>query len=387
MKHLLPIKIVYVISSLSTGGAEIMLLRLLERIDRTEFSPSVICLSDTGEIGSRISALGVHVESLGMLQTRSNVIPFIRLVKHMREIRPDVVHTWMYHADLMGGLAAKFAEATTLIWSVRSADFLNKHTSWTTKLLLTLCARVSGWLPDVILYNSEKGVAFHQACGYSARNNVVITNGVDLKEFTPNRQARLAIREELGLASDTPLIGLIGRFDRLKNHAGFIQAAGYLHKMIPNVHFLMAGPRVDWRNRELVQRVHEYKLSMHCHLLGSRKDIARITAALDVASLTSSSEAFPNVLIEALACGIPCVSTNAGDASLILGDDSWIVPIGDMKALATKWAKLLRLGDIEKSIFAERARQRAIDKYDISLAVLRYEAVYRDNLLRKRTFK
>ncbi len=364
-----------------------MLLRLLERIDRTEFSPSVICLTDIGEIGAQISALGVRVEALGMRHARFNVMPFIRLVQHMREIRPDVVHTWMYHADLVGGLAARFAKATTLIWSVRSADFLGEHTRWSTKLLLALCVRMSSWLPDVILYNSEKGIVFHRACGYSARNNVVITNGVDLKEFTPNTLARLAVREELGLASDTPLIGLIGRFDRLKNHAGFIQAAAYLHRMIPNVHFLMAGARVDWGNRELVQWVHEYKLSMHCHLLGSRMDIPRIIAALDVASLSSSSEAFPNVLIEALACGVPCISTNAGDASLILGDDRWIVPIGDMGGLATRWAQFLRLADTEKSICAQRARQRAIDKYDINITVQHYEAVYRNTLLCKRNPK
>ena len=170
---------------------------------------------------------------------------------------------------------------------------------------------------------------------------------------------------------------------QLKNNHGFIQAAIYLHKFMPKVHFLLAGKDTDVSNKKLMGMIKDANLVGYFHLLGSRFDIPRITAALDLVSLTSSSEAFPNVLIEAMACGVPCVSTDAGDAALILGEDGWIVPVDDMEGLAAQWFVLLRLDEVEKRRYAERARRRVMDKFEISVVVRRYEEVYRYVKMRK----
>lgn len=376
-------KIVFAIVGLSTGGAENMLLRLLERIDRKTFSPYVISLTSKGVIGERIAALGIPVESLGMRQGRADPIRFMKLVWRLWQINPDVVHTWMYHADLLGGLAAKMARVPAVVWCVRSSDFLHTDTGWSTRLVLSLCARISSWLPDVVLYNSQKGVAFHKALGYKEQHFIVVPNGIDLEKFRPDEQARLDVRKELGISSKTPLIGLIGRYDPLKNHAGFIQAAIFLHRIMPAVHFLMVGTDIDCSNKTLKTIIEDGNLSDYCHLLGPRSDIPRITAALDLATLASWSEAFPNVLIEAMACGVPCVSTDAGDASLILGEDGWIVPVGDMEGLAARWSGFLRLDAVQRGRYAERARRRVLDKFEIGVVVRRYEEVYRDVKMRK----
>ena len=355
-----------------------MLLRLLERIDRKTFSPHVISLTSKGAIGERIAALGIPVEALGMRQGRPDPIRFMRLVWRLWQINPDVVHTWMYHADLLGGLAAKMAMVPAVVWCVRSSDFLHPDTGWSTRLVLSLCARTSSWLPDVVLYNSQKGVAFHKALGYKEKRCIVVPNGIDLEEFRPDEQARSEVRKELGVSSTTPLIGLIGRYDPLKNHAGFIKAAIFLHQIMPEVHFLMAGKDVDWSNKALKEMIEVGNSISNFHLLGARIDIPRITAALDLASIASWSEAFPNVLIEAMACGVPCVSTDVGDASLILGEDGWIVPVGDMVLLADFWATFLRLKDAEKRKYSHRVRIRVRDKFEISEVVLRYEAIYHE---------
>lgn len=375
-------KIVFAITGLATGGAETMLLRLLERIDRTTFSPHVISLTDIGETGPRIAALGIPIEALGMRQGRPNPICFIRLVFRLRQIRPDLVHTWMYHADLLGGLAAKMAMVPAVIWCVRSADFLHANTGWSTRLTLFLCARLSSWIPDVVMFNSQRGAAFHNALGYKPPRCIVIPNGIDLEKFRPNKQARFDVRKELGVSCTTPLVGLIGRYDPLKNHAGFIQAAIHIHRIMPEVHFLMVGKDVDFSNQTLAAMIEDGKLTGHCHLLGLRSDIPRITAALDLATLASWSEAFPNVLIEAMACGVPCISTDAGDAALILEEDGCIVPIGDMLELATQSSVYLHLGDSERCIYAERARRRVLNKFEIGEVVRRYEALYRDAMTR-----
>jgi glycosyltransferase involved in cell wall biosynthesis len=372
------VKIVFVITGLATGGAETMLLRLLERIDRTTFSPHVISLTSIGEIGPRIAALGIPVEVLGMRPGRPDPIRFLRLVRRLWQIKPDVAHTWMYHADLLGGLAAKMAMVPAVVWCVRSSDFLHADTGWSTRLVLSLCARLSSWLPNVVLYNSQRGAAFHKARGYTAPHSIVVPNGIDLEKFRPDEQARLDVRRELGVSSTTPLIGLIGRYDPLKNHEGFIQAAIRLHRSMPDVHFLMAGKDVDWSNQALKMLLEDNNLADYCHLLGPRSDIPRITAALDLATLASRSEAFPNVLIEAMACGVPCVSTDAGDAALILGEDGWIVPVGDMVGLAAQWSAFLRLRDDERRFYAEKVRRRVIDLFEIGVVVRRYEAIYQD---------
>ncbi len=372
------VKLVFIITGLSTGGAGNMLLKLLERIDRTKFSCHVISLTDVGEIGIRIAALGIPVEALGMRRDMPDPIRFVRLTCRLRQINPDTVHTWLYHADLMGGLAARLARIPAVIWGVRSADFLRADTSLSTKIVLSLCAKVSPWLPDCILYNSHKGMTYHEKLGYRKRRSLVIPNGIDLEKFTPNENARHDVRRELGIQSNTPLVGLIARFDPLKNHEGFIKAAGCLHREMPEVHFLIAGQDVVWSNPILKSLIEAAKATSVFHLLGRRDDIPRITASLDLASLTSWSEAFPNVLIEAMACGVPCVSTDAGDAAVILGDAGRIVPTGDMEGLAAQWAALLRLPEDERRLFGERARARAMDQFELGAVVKRYEAMYCD---------
>lgn len=370
-------KIVFVISGLNAGGAENMLLRLIERIDRAVFSFQVISLTSLGEIGPKIMSMGVPVEALDMRPGWRSLLGFFRLVRRLRQIKPDLVHTWMYHADFLGGLAAKLAMVPGVVWCVRSSDFLHSGTRWSTRLILALCARVSSWMPSLVLYNSQKGADYHKKLRYRESYSLVIPNGIDIDQFKPDAQARLDVRRELGIPSSTSLIGLIGRYDALKNHSGFIQAAMQLHQMMPEVHFLMAGKNVDEANQELKGVIEKSGLTNYCHLLGARDDIPRVTAALDLATLASWSEAFPNVLIEAMACGVPCVSTDAGDAALILAGNGWVVPLGDMKALADQWMIFLRLNADEKRRYAERVRCHARVKFDIDVVARCYEDVYR----------
>lgn len=379
----IPLKCVFVISNLSIGGAETSLLRLLERIDPAIVSPHVISLTSIGEIGPKIAALGVPVEALGMRRGVPNLRLFFRLVRRVRQIKPDLVHTWMYHADLLGGLAAKMAYTPAIVWGVRSSDFVRADTSFLTRLILAWCSRFSAWLPDLIVYNSEKGKEVHNGYGYKGNRCVVIPNGVDLEKFKPSEQARRDVRLELQVPLDTPLIGLIGRFDPLKNLEGFIEAASLVHREMPRVHFVMVGRSIDWSNRPLIELIEGWGLSSVFHLLGRREDIPRITASLDVTSLTSWSEAFPNVLLEAMASGVPCVSTDVGDARLILGDAGFIVPAGDMKAFAEQCTMLLRLSERERMFVGTRGRARAAEQFDLGVIVKRYETIYRDVVARK----
>lgn len=372
------VRVVFIITGLATGGAENMLLNLLERIDRTKFDCHVISLTDLGVVGIQLTALGFPVESLGMRRGIPDPARFLRLMRRLRQITPDVVHSWLYHADLIGGLAARMARVSKVIWGVRSSDFLRGPVGLSTKLVFSACAHTSSWLPDWIVYNSQKGREYHETRGYAGQHSVVISNGVNLERFAPDLGARQDVRTELHLPPTTPLIGLICRFDPLKNHEGFIRAAMFLHGEMPEVHFVMAGQDVEWSNPALMSLIQTARLTQVCHLLGRRTDVPRLTAALDVQSLTSWSEAFPNVLIEAMACGVPCVSTDVGDAAAILGDTGRVVLPGDMEGIAREWATLLRLPEDHRRVLGEKARARAISQFALRSMVTRYEAMYRE---------
>jgi glycosyltransferase involved in cell wall biosynthesis len=382
------LKIVFIITGLSTGGAEMMLLKVLERLD-TRFSPYVISLTSLSEIGPRIQALNVPVEALGMKPGRvPNPIAFARLVGRLKALKPEVVHTWMYHADLLGGLAARLAGVRAVGWAIHYSNLSRRDNKYSTLAVMKICSLLSDWLPDQILSCSEAARLTHVAYGYPAKKMVVVPNGFDTTLFQPDTAVRIRIREELGISVETPLVGLIGRFDLQKNHFGFIKAATYLHCRLSNVHFLLAGKGVDKENDRLVCAIEQAGLTGSMHLLGLRSDVQSLMAALDVyASSSSYGEAFPIVVGEAMACGVPCVVTDVGDSAYIVGDTGRVVLPGDMTGLAVALEALLTLPHVERIALGERARGRVTEHFEIGAVVKRYEAFYEELAAKGRSEK
>ena len=374
------LNITFIITGLSTGGAEMMLLKLLERLDAARFSPHVISLTSLGEIGPRIQALGIPVEALGM---KSGMIPnpiiFARLVRRLKALKPDIVQTWMCHADLVGGLAARMARVPAIAWNIRHSSLSRDQTKWTTRAVVHLCAKASRRIPDRIVCNSQTARDIHIRIGYDPNRFAILPNGFDLSRFYPDLESRHAVRLELGIPDNAPLIGLIARFDPQKNHQGFFETASQLHHQHPAVHFLLAGSGIADSNSVIREWVQRYGIAEVTHLLGLRQDIPRLTAALDIASSSSSyGEAFPNVIGEAMACGVPCVVTDVGDSAYILGDTGRVVAPGDMTGLAAAWEQLLTLPDSERRALGERARARIAEQFEIGAVVKRYEAFYEE---------
>ncbi len=370
-------KLIFIITGLNTGGAEMMLLKLLERLN-PKYSPHVISLTTLGgDIGPKIQALGVPVEALEM---RAGVVPnplrLLRLVRRLRALKPDVVHTWMYHSNLFGGLAAHLAGVPAIGWAIHHSNLSPQANKRRTLQVVKACAVLSRWIPDLILCCSEVSRQLHVDYGYKDDKMEVIPNGFDLSRFRPDASARDDIRRELGLQTNVPLVGLIGRFDPQKNHVGFLQAAGFLHLKMPEVHYILAGDRVDESNSEMIQAIKQFGISEVTHLLGQRSDVSRLMAALDVLASSSIGEAFPNVLGEAMACGVPCAVTDVGDSAYIVGDTGRVVQSGDMAGLATAMEDLLTLSKSKREALGERARARVAENFEIGQVVKRYEAFY-----------
>ncbi|MEQ1804160.1 MAG: glycosyltransferase [Burkholderiaceae bacterium] len=367
-------RVVFVSTGLGVGGAEISLLNILQCLDRARFAPHVVSLNGKGEIGGRIEALGVPVTYLEM--SNKPISSFIALVRLIRRVQPRIVQTWMYHADLIGGIAARIAGARQVIWGIRNSS-LAPGLGGGVVTVAKLCARLSRWVPQAVVSCSHEALAIHRNLGYRCARQLVIGNGFDLEQFRPDPASRASVRTELAIPAAAKIVTHVGRYHAQKNHFGLIHAASALHRHCPDVHVVMVGKGVSNDNPEIHAAVAAAGIGNVVHLLGLRHDIPRLVAASDL--LVSSStfgEAFPRVLGEALACGVPCVTTNVGDSSSIVGDCGRVVPPGDDAALAVAMQDLLSLPAEQHEEIALRARRRAVDNLDIRGVVRQYEALY-----------
>ena len=353
-----------------------MLFKLLENIDRKKFDPYVISLISQGEIGPRIAKLGIPVYAMGMNTSGLSVFPLVRLFKTLRQIRPDIVQTWMYHADLLGGVVARLAGIEKVVWALRNSNLSPDLTKNSTIQVVKICAAISTWLPIQILSCSKRAGEIHTELGYCRDKIKIIPNGFDLGSFQPNTESRESVRNELGLPCDAFLVGLMARYDSQKNHAGFITAAARIRRAMPHVHFVLAGTGVDETNEALTKLIAEHDLKNHIHLLGQRSDMPRLMASLDILASSSFGEAFPNVLGEAMACGVPCVVTDVGDSAEIVGDTGRVVQSGDMEGLARHIQELMSMPTEERARLGQKARARVEANYEIGHVTRLYEEFY-----------
>ena len=364
----------HVITTLTLGGAETALIRLLANSDRARFHNTVIALIGDGVLARRIAALGVEVLDLGLRRGFPNPLAVFSLARHLRRLRPDLVQSWMYHADLLTTLAVPLARSPKLVWNVRCAGPTAANGTRPVRVIHVL-ARLSG-RPDAVVVNARSGIGYHEARGYAPKRWVSIPNGFDVDEFRIDPEAAADVRKELRIDSATPLIGLIARWDPVKDHRTFLEAARLLLDKRPEVRFLLVGSGTANSNRTLAAWIEELQLGAHVYRFGERTDVARITAALDVASLTSVAEGFPNVVAEAMACGVPCVVTDVGDARFILDDSGRVVPPRQPDLLAAAWAQVLSIPPAEKLELGKRARQRISTFFSIRRATEAYAELY-----------
>lgn len=367
---------VHIITGLGRGGAETVLYRLLAHQDRRRWPAAVISLSDRGELGAEIESLNVPVHAIGMTAGRFSLSGFRRLVRFLRDQRPDVVQTWMYHANLIGGLAARRAGIRKVMWGLHHTTLDprrdKRHTIWTARL----GGLVSRWVPDRVICCSQATYDSHLQIGYDAKRMVVIPNGYDLAMFRPDSDARVQLHAELGLTEAVQLIGMAARFHPQKDHHNLIAAARLIGARREDAHFLLCGEGVNPENGELAQWIEDAGAQDRFHLLGVRRDMPRIYAGLDVSVLASYGEGFPNVVAEGMACGTPTVATDVGDVARIVGDAGWVVPPGQPVAMADALLEALSLSDVERESLGKRARAQIMEHFSIDSMVARYEALY-----------
>ena len=370
-------KIVYLTTGLSMGGAEVMLYNLLSNINRDRFEPTVISLMDKGVFGEQIEQLGIPVYGAGMLMGKPSFSAIRKVVSLIKQAQPDLIQGWMYH----GNLAAQFfnfvsGKKIPVLWSIHHSLHDLPSEKPLTQAIIRFGSLSSKYISKVA-YVSEKSQEQHQKLGYFPKNSCVVPNGFDISRFKPSDEIRQKFRQELGISDDTFLIGSLARYHPMKDHANLLRAAKLLLEKSPDTKFVLIGTDVDNENPDLTNLIKELGIEDSVYLLGQRRDVPQITPALDL--LTSSSafgEAFPLVIGEAMACGIPCVVTDIGDSGWIVGDTGKAVAPKDPAALAQAWQEMI---DLDPAIREEKciaARNRIVEKFALDSVVNRYEDIY-----------
>ena len=368
------IKIAHISTGLETGGAEVQLVRLLEKFDKNKFEMIVISLDKETYLADKIrNELKIPVHSLCLKQNPLNIRKAYSLLK---AFNPDVIHGTMYEGGVVGTLFNKFLpNKPPVIWTVHEGLEHYRSELFRKQVQLRIWGLISN-LPDCMMYVSHLNCKQHLNWGFKNKKAIVMTNGVDTQTFKPNPKARTQIRKSLNIPEDAFVIGITARFHPVKNHAGFLRAAVLLNKVHPNVHFIMAGTDIDNNNTALTEIINTNKLQANVHMLGNREDIPDIVNAYDVAALTSLGEAFPLTLGEAMATAVPCVATNVGDNEFIIKDTGRVVPVNNDQALATAWQELVEMDKTEFKTLGEAALQRALNNFTLKEQVQAHETLY-----------
>ena len=365
-------KIVHLITGLETGGAERMLARLVGRIDHERFPSAVVSMTGVGAIGREIAGAGVSLYSLGIRRGLPDPCAIPKLARVMRALRPAVLQTWLYHADLLGFVVQRLGLAPHLIWNLRGTE------STGSPVVRWMLSRLSG-LPAAVIVNSRAGKRFHESIGYHPRLWFTIPNGFDTAVLRPDREAGRQRRAELGIGLDAAAILMPARFDPMKDHATFLAAVARVSAGCRDAVFALAGTGADPANRALNSMILAHGLNARVLLLGERRDLDALYPAFDLVALSSAyGEGCPNALGEAMACGVPCVATDVGDAALMIGDTGVLVPPRDPAALATGIERLIALGPEGRHALGIRARNRIRRDYNLDAIVARYEALYEE---------
>lgn len=378
-------KCLHIITGLSIGGAEKALFNILENGLSTRYENHIITLISDGALAQPIRDLGIPVISLDMKQGRISLRAVSKLRSVINKLQPDLIQGWMYHGNLVATIAAELcSNSPILVWNIRQTLYSIKNEKYLTQCVIR-ANRLLSKRPTAILYNSHLSRIQHESFGYFSKYGKVISNGIDIKKFHPNSITKMAVRNELGIPQNAIVIGHVARFHVMKDHRNFLQAAQLLAENHENVHFLMIGKHITNENEYLAPLITK-NLLCKMHMLGEHQNITRLMMTMDIFCMSSAwGEAFPNVIGEAMASGVPCVTTDVGESASIVDNTGTIIPPKNNSALYAGIEGMLSMSEDKRNILGNAARQRIIENYSIKSIVNIYMEFYTELFNKKQS--
>jgi glycosyltransferase involved in cell wall biosynthesis len=343
--------------SLERGGAERQLVLLASGLRREGWSVTVACFYAGGPFQHNLEQAGVPVVDLKK-RGRWDVLRFAwRLFSMFRKINPDVIHGYLPLPNMLSLLARWARPGTRVVWGVRSSNMDLLQYNWMSRAIYWLQYRLARYA-DLIIINSSAGMAYYVARGFPRQAMRLIPNGIDTSYFRFNALGRERMRYAWGVPESAVLVGLVGRLDPMKDHLTFIKAAARLASTNSNWWFVCVGDgALDYQAR-LKQQAIELGLGQRLIWDCTCEEMSAAYSALDIASSSSCGEGFSNVIAEAMACGRPCVVTDVGDSSVIVGESGIVVPPRDPIALATGIESLHSRLRVPGDALRQMARER-----------------------------
>jgi glycosyltransferase involved in cell wall biosynthesis len=320
------IKVLHLITDLDTGGAERALCNLVTTHLAEEVEQVVVSLVKGGSFRPTLENAGITVYDLGLEYGHYHLSALMKLSQIIRRVRPDLLHCWMYHANLLGLLCARLLNPLPCIWGIRQSLYRTQLEKLVTRIVI----RLSSWLSnfsDGILFNSGVSMRQHRDYGYSSDQMLVIPNGIDTDKFQLLPDSKQEFLSKYQLETNCVLIGIVARYHILKDHRSFLEAAKRVIKATDKLlRFVLVGNQMDGENRELVGMIRELDMEKYVIFLGECSDLPSIYSALDLLVSSSISEAFPNVIGEAMSCETVCIATDVGDCNRLVPSDRLVEP-------------------------------------------------------------
>ena len=367
-------KIVHIITGLGDGGAEHVLFKICKYDNNNNHI--VISLKDSGKYFSLLKKIGTKVYCLNMKFFSIN--KFIFLIKLLRSLKPDIVQTWLVHADFVGSLAARLAGIHNILWNVRYSNIKLGKAKFTTILIIKILSVLSYILPKFIIIVSKRAKKIYEKAGYNKKIFKFIPNGYDLSILKVSSFQKVRFRKKIKVKKITPLIGKVARYDPQKDHFNLLNALSIIRSKKINFFCILIGSNVNKKNTDLILQIKRLKLSNYVKLLGQYDNISYVMNGLDIHILSSSyGEGFPNVVAESMACGTPCIVTDVGDSSLIVSKTGWTVPPNDPIKLANAIEKALNAkATLEWNRRSIEARLRIKKKFSITNMIKLYNKLW-----------
>lgn len=371
-------KIIHIITGLGDGGAEHTLFKICKYdLNNTHI---IISLTGSGKYFLLLKNFGIKVYCLNA--NFFSIFKFFYLIGLLRYLKPDIVQTWLVHADFIGGIAARLAGIKNIFWNIRYSNFEIGKAKVTTIIIIKILAKLSYLIPELIVIVSKKAKKIYEMEGFDKKKFKLIPNGYDLSVLKPNKLPKIIYKKKIKISKKIPLIGNVARYDPKKDHSNLLNALSIIRSKNIDFYCILVGSNIDTNNIILTSEIKKLKLSKYVKLLGQKNDILKVMNVLDVYVQSSSyGEGFPNVVAESMACGTPCVATDVGDASFIIGKTGWIVPPNNSIKLAKAIEKSLnKLGSKEWNKRSNKARLRIKENFNITKMIKSYNKMWNKNL-------
>lgn len=367
-------KILHIITGLGDGGAEHTLYKICKYDLKNKHI--VISLKGPDKYFSLLNKIGIEVVCFNFKYY--SILKFLFLINNIRKVKPDIIQTWLVHADLIGGMASILAGYKNIIWNIRYSNFDLGKAKLMTILIIKLLSKLSYFVPRKIVIVSKKAKILYQKKGYDKKKLIFIPNGYDLSSLKQDSKKRKIFINKNKLEKKKFIIGNVARYHLKKDHSNLLKALSILRNIKIDFFCILAGKNINKDNSNLMKEIHKLKLSKNIKLLGQSDNIFEVMNGIDIYVQSSSfGEGFPNVVAEAMACKTPCIVTNVGDASLILGNTGWIVPPSNSILLANALEKAFyEFGSIKWSQRCIKARSKISNNFDISIMIKNYNKLW-----------